>query len=32
MGPGELRGPIDGDEEIEPALRGAYFGDVDVEA
>ena len=28
---GELRGPIDGDEEIEPALRGAYFGDVDVE-
>jgi hypothetical protein len=31
LGEGELRGPIDGDEEIEPALRGAYFGDVDVE-
>ena len=29
-GEGELRGPIDGDKEIEPALRGAYFGDVDV--
>lgn len=31
LGEGELRGPIDGDEEVEPALRGAYFGDVDVE-
>ena len=28
---GELRGPIDGDEEVEPTLRGAHFGNVDVE-
>lgn len=31
LGESELRGPIDGDEEVEPALCGAYFGDVDVE-
>src|ERR1700757_2730920 len=31
LGEGELRGPIDGDEEVEPALGGADFGDVDVE-
>lgn len=31
LGEGELRGPIDGDEEIEPALRGADLGDVNVE-
>ena len=31
LGEGQLRGPIDGDKEVEPALRGAYFGDVDVE-
>jgi hypothetical protein len=30
LGKGELGGPIDGDEEIEPALGGADFGDVDV--
>src|SRR5215475_9717430 len=30
LGEGELRGPIDGDKEVEPALRGSYFGDVDV--
>lgn len=31
LGEGELGGPIDGDEQIEPALGGADFGDVDVE-
>jgi len=31
LGESELRGPIDGDEEVEPALRGAYFSNVDVE-
>src|SRR6185295_11834941 len=31
LGEGELRGPIDGNEKVELALRGAYFGDVDVE-
>jgi len=31
IGEGELRGPIDGGEEVEPALRGAYVGNVDVE-
>jgi hypothetical protein len=30
LGEGELRGPIDSNEEVEPALRGAYFGDVEV--
>ena len=28
---GELRGPVDGHEEIELALLGAHLGDVDVE-
>ncbi len=31
VGEGELRGPIDGDEEVEPALRSTHLGDVDVE-
>jgi hypothetical protein len=31
LGAGKLRGPIDGDEEVEPAPRGAYLGDVDME-
>ena len=31
LGEGELRGSIDGDQEIEPALCGADFGDVDME-
>jgi len=30
-GKGELRGPVDGDEQIEFALGGAQVGDVDVE-
>jgi hypothetical protein len=28
---GELGGAVDGDEQIEPALCGSHFGDVDVE-
>jgi hypothetical protein len=28
---GELRGPIDRDDEMEPALRGSDLGDVDME-
>jgi hypothetical protein len=31
LGEGELRGPVTGDEEIEPALCGTDFSDVDVE-
>jgi hypothetical protein len=31
LGGGELRGPADGEEEVEPALRGADFGDVNME-
>lgn len=28
---GELRGPVDGDEEVKLALLGAHLGDIDVE-
>jgi len=28
---GELRGPVDGDDEVESALRGSNFGEVDME-
>lgn len=31
LGEGELRGPVDGDEEEDLALFGPYFGDLDVE-
>jgi len=31
LGEGQLRGPIDGDKEVETAHSGAYFGDVDAE-
>lgn len=31
FGEGELRGPVDGHEEIEPALLGPHLGDIDVE-
>jgi hypothetical protein len=28
---GELGGPINGDQQVEPALRGVDLGDIDVE-
>ncbi len=31
LGEGKLRGPVDGDEEVEPTLGGASFDDVEVE-
>ena len=31
LGEGELRGAIDGNEQMELAFSGAHFGDVDVE-
>jgi hypothetical protein len=31
LGEGELRGPVDGYEEVDPALLGADLGDVEVE-
>jgi hypothetical protein len=30
LGEGELRGPVNGDEEVEPAFLGVHLGDVDV--
>jgi hypothetical protein len=31
LGKGELGGPVDGDEEVEPAFGGVHLGNVDVE-